>query len=194
MECQCCQKKPAQVRVCDIEENAVSGQFNICPDCWIFAKRYLFDGARALVPTTEVIEEIRRLLQAKDPGGLALANPPGELAPLGKAEDIPVCPECGMTLSEFKQKGRFGCARDYEVFGPHLEKLLERVHDTTPPRHKGRSPQPSESGEAVVLQGLEMSTLREKLSQAVTLENYELAAQLRDQINELEKHKPAAGK
>jgi protein arginine kinase activator len=194
MDCQCCQKKPAQVRICDIEENTVSGQFNVCGDCWIFAKRYLFDSSRELSPTSAVIEEIRKLLQAKEPGAIALPVPPGELAPLGKGEDVPVCPECGMTLGEFKQKGRFGCARDYEVFGPHIEKLLERVHDTTPPRHKGRQPRRSESGEVAVLQGREISTLREKLSQAVTLENYELAAQLRDQINDLERNKPAAGK
>ena len=191
MDCQCCQKKPAQIRICDIEENAMSGQFNVCADCWIFVKRYLFDAARPLAPTADVIAEVRNLLSAKD-GALVVPVPPGELAPLGKAEEVPVCPDCGMTLTEFKQKGRLGCPRDYDVFGPHLEKLLERLHDVSPPRHKGRAPQGSASAEEEMLREHEVSALRDKLSQAVSVENYELAAQLRDRISQLEKQEQDA--
>ena len=35
------------------------------------------------------------------------------------------CPECGMTLRDFRQRGRLGCAKDYEVFGAQLRDLLD---------------------------------------------------------------------
>ena len=36
------------------------------------------------------------------------------------------CPDCGMTLEEFRKKGRLGCAKDYEVFSSHIDELLAR--------------------------------------------------------------------
>src|SRR5437870_12990551 len=37
------------------------------------------------------------------------------------------CPSSGMTLDEFRKKGRLGCPKDYEVFGAHIGDVLERV-------------------------------------------------------------------
>lgn len=48
------------------------------------------------------------------------------------------CPDCGMTLSEFRTKGRLGCPRDYEVFREHLDPLIERIHNAK--HHHGRGP------------------------------------------------------
>ncbi|MBE7491099.1 MAG: UvrB/UvrC motif-containing protein [Planctomycetes bacterium] len=186
MDCQCCQKKPAHIRVCDIEANTMSEQFNVCADCWIFIKRYLFDHARPLQPTREVLQEVRQLLSSQEPKALAKLEPPGEITPV-PAESLPVCPECGMTLAEFKHKGRFGCARDYEVFAAHLDPLLERIHDVTPPRHRGGRPAPAPGADERVNASRELSGLREQLRAAVAEENYELAARLRDRINELER-------
>lgn len=186
MDCQCCQKKTAHIRICDIEENTMSEQFNICADCWIFVKRYLFDAGKPLSPTSQVLEEVRGLISNKDTA-LAVSPPAGGLVPKEDAKSVPVCPDCGMTLAEFKSRGRFGCARDYEVFANHLETLLERVHDTTPPRHKGRRPQSAVGSGDLVHRRLEISTLRDQLQGAVTDENYELAARLRDRINQLER-------
>lgn len=192
MDCQCCQKKPAHIRICDIDDNVMSEQFNICADCWIFVKRYLFEHSRPLTPTREVLAEVKQLLGSKDSNALALV-PPGEITPVSKAEAVPVCPDCGMTLAEFKQKGRFGCPRDYEVFAAHLDPLFERIHDITPPRHKGRRPEIAPGTDQLVQRRREISDLREKLQSAVTDEKYELAAQLRDRINELERADLASG-
>jgi len=186
MDCQCCQKKPAHIRVCDIDDNVMSEQFNICADCWIFVKRYLFDQERHLAPTREVLHEVRQLISSKESTALAVAEAPGGLATTGKPAEVPVCPDCGMTLAEFKAKGRFGCPRDYEVFHAHLDPLLERIHDTTPPRHKGRVPAAGESDDSLVRQRQQVARLKDQLQAAVTQENYEQAARLRDQINALE--------
>ncbi|MBX3473898.1 MAG: UvrB/UvrC motif-containing protein [Planctomycetes bacterium] len=192
MDCQCCQKKPARIRICDVLENAVTEQANICPDCWIFVKRYMFDPARPLAPTLQVLAEVRGLIDNIPGKALATVPPPGEITPVEPAQPVPVCPECGMTLAEFKHKGRFGCARDYEVFAGHLDPLLERIHDVTPPRHKGRRPAHAPAGDALVQRSRDLAGLRQQLQAAVAEENYELAAKLRDQIQTLERA-PAPG-
>lgn len=102
----------------------------------------------------------------------------------GKREDAepPVtersCPRCHMRRSDFKKSGRFGCAVCYETFAEDLPPLLKAMHRND--RHIGKVP----AAEAVKLFALrELGTLQDKLEQAISSENYELAAKLRDEIN-----------
>lgn len=90
------------------------------------------------------------------------------------------CPDCGMTFAEFKAKGRFGCPKDYEIFLPRLIPLLERIHDAS---SHGDMPPP-----AISASGEQLVKLRVQLQDAVSSEEYERAANLRDQIRELEEH------
>ncbi len=94
----------------------------------------------------------------------------GELAKL-------CCPYCGTKYMEFRAKGRLGCPADYEIFEKGLLPMLERIHGST--EHKGKSPQ---HGASVVGPKAEMIRLRRKLRAAVEREEFEIAAQLRDQI------------
>ncbi len=94
-----------------------------------------------------------------------------------RAEGSLTCPDCGMSLAEFRSKGRFGCPTDYQVFRAHIEPLLLRVHNAL--AHKGRLP-----GEDVLER--QLSDLRSKLEAAVRSEAYESAARLRDEIQGLE--------
>lgn len=91
------------------------------------------------------------------------------------------CPECGMTYGEFRQQGRFGCSHDYDVFGEEVVALLERIHGAS--RYAGKLP-----GGGGAIRGdvhSEIVTAREKLGKAIETEDYELAAQLRDEIRRL---------
>ena len=185
MDCQCCNKKPARIRICDVEENSIEEQLNVCPDCFNLIKRYMFDMTKPLLATTDVIREVQTLLNAGD-NALATLPEAGGITPIGKpAESVPACPECGMTLSEFRARGRFGCAHDYVVFAEHLDPLFERIHDVQPARHEGRLPE-NIGGEEVVSKQRTLADLRKQLEAAVSEENYELAASLRDRIVELE--------
>lgn len=183
MDCQCCNKKPARIRICDVEDNSIEEQVNVCPDCFNLIKRYMFDITKPLMLTEDVIREVQVLLQAGDTS-LATLPETGGIAPIS-AEPVPVCPECGITLSEFRAKGRFGCARDYEVFAEHLDPLFERIHDAQPARHVGRLPESTGPTEQIQRRQ-SVADLRKRLDAAVAEENYELAARLRDQIVELE--------
>lgn len=92
----------------------------------------------------------------------------------------PVCTNCGMSLEEFRKKGRLGCAKDYEVFVNHIGELLERVHGAR--THKGRIPASDSATPAFD----EVGTLRQRLEAAIREEAYESAARLRDEIKALE--------
>ena len=92
------------------------------------------------------------------------------------------CSFCQTTLREFRASGRLGCAHCYGAFEASLRELLRRVHGNS--RHVGRqytAPHPSSLERATTL--LE---LRDRLRRAVELEEFELAASLRDQIKVLE--------
>lgn len=188
MDCQCCNKKQSGVHIFDVASNAVEQQFGVCTDCFALIKRYLFEMSRPLIPTADVIREVQALIST-DQTALAKLPEPGGITPVNR--DVPTCPECGMTLSEFRAKGRFGCPRDYELFHEHLEPLLERIHDVQPARHEGRLP--ASTVPVVSLdRAQQMARLRKQLDAAIAEENYEQAADLRDQIKQLEQQ-PAGG-
>jgi protein arginine kinase activator len=98
-----------------------------------------------------------------------------------RAEGSLACPQCGMSLAEFRSKGRFGCPKDYEIFRAHIEPLLLRVHNAQ--THRGRLPGLEAKGPVLAQQ---LSDLRSKLEAAIREEAYESAARLRDEIQELE--------
>jgi protein arginine kinase activator len=115
------------------------------------------------------LAEVWKLLQAQRPGARKPA--PGA-----------ACPDCGMTLRDFRQRGRLGCPKDYEIFGAQLRDLLERIHGAS--RHVGRSPN---SDEAAILRRKRLDELQQELASAIRDEAYEQAAKLRDEIKSLER-------
>jgi protein arginine kinase activator len=103
---------------------------------------------------------------------------PGGGAPV---EEL-ICPFCGLTTKNFKDVGRLGCPQCYPTFEGYLRGLLRRIHGGT--QHVGKvylPPDPSVSEREKQLE-----TLRRKLSRAVETEDFERAAELRDQIRTLE--------
>jgi len=94
-----------------------------------------------------------------------------------------VCPGCGGSLKDFRQTGRLGCARCYDVFEAPLRDLLRRLHGTA--QHEGERYAPSSGGGAGASPQAP-EELRERLRRAVEAEDFELAAKLRDAIRGLE--------
>ncbi|MHC4788562.1 MAG: UvrB/UvrC motif-containing protein [Planctomycetota bacterium] len=93
------------------------------------------------------------------------------------------CPECGLNYLEFRQTFRLGCPHDYEAFDKALEQLLERIHGAS--SHTGKVPPTAGEEEAMRSR---LRSLRKQQRKAIAEENYELAAELRDNIRELEEH------
>lgn len=92
------------------------------------------------------------------------------------------CPTCGLTPTQLKQLGRLGCAGCYSHYEQHLRGLLRRLHGGT--HHVGKTPGAPDSSE--LDRKARVQTLRRSLERAVTDEDFEHAAVLRDQIRRLE--------
>ncbi|WP_092472432.1 UvrB/UvrC motif-containing protein [Desulfotruncus arcticus] len=99
-------------------------------------------------------------------------------APKTKEE---TCPSCGTPESLFAQKGLFGCGDCYKHFGERLEPLLRRIHGSS--AHTGKVP--LRSGGKVLL-ARQIEELKAGLRDAVVREEFEKAAELRDNIKKLE--------
>ncbi|WP_339060659.1 UvrB/UvrC motif-containing protein [Tepidibacillus marianensis] len=91
------------------------------------------------------------------------------------------CKNCGLTFSQFKKIGKFGCHDCYNYFEPQLEPMFRRIHGNS--QHIGKFPR--RSGGNIKLKK-EISLLKEQLQLKIYAEEFEEAARLRDQIKDLE--------
>jgi protein arginine kinase activator len=92
------------------------------------------------------------------------------------------CGECGMTFDEFRKKGVLGCPQCYEAFESSLGPLIERTQSGAT-HHVGKAPR--RAGQSIDRQ-LERRRLIKELDDAVSAEQYERAAKIRDRLNTLE--------
>ena len=118
-----------------------------------------------------------------DPFGFSLAD---KLGGLGAAQEIERgavqrCPKCGFTQADFKKMGRLGCATCYETFADGLQSLLKGMHKGT--HHVGKVPFRMQRS---IEREQQLKDLHAHLRKAVAAEDYESAAQIRDQIRSFE--------
>lgn len=98
-----------------------------------------------------------------------------------KAEPLR-CSLCGLEYSRFQKTGLLGCAQCYNDFRPQLEPMLRRIHGHV--QHQGHVP--ASAGEALKARR-RLDALQEEMQQAVQDENFERAAELRDQVRSAKK-------
>lgn len=105
------------------------------------------------------------------------------------------CSSCGLSYAEFRQGGLLGCPECYKAFEEQLGPLLERAHEGAT-HHVGKAPRRlllatqsrGDGDEAEALIGgpderaERITLLRKHLQQAVHAEQYERAAQIRDEL------------
>ncbi|MGA2583922.1 MAG: UvrB/UvrC motif-containing protein [Tepidisphaeraceae bacterium] len=96
-----------------------------------------------------------------------------------------VCPECGISWTEFRQNGLLGCEHDYAFFDKDLTPLLQRAHEGGT-HHLGKVPARRGASSVPMKRQVDMNRLRKELNRAVEAEDYERAAKIRDQIREAE--------
>ena len=92
------------------------------------------------------------------------------------------CDKCGLTLNELNKYGRLGCANCVDTFREHIEPALKNIHSLT--EHKGKKS----------LKQIETSPVKDKkeelkakLKEAISNEEYEKAAEIRDALRAMEK-------
>lgn len=93
------------------------------------------------------------------------------------------CPCCGATFEEIAESGKMGCAACYETFAEQLAPSLHKMHGKT--GHVGKTPAAPET--PVPDPGTDrLAQLKKDLAAAVSAEEFERAAALRDQIKAME--------
>ncbi|PKG24519.1 UvrB/UvrC motif-containing protein [Niallia nealsonii] len=100
-----------------------------------------------------------------------------------KKEDVLQCKECSMTFSQFLEVGRFGCPSCYETFKEQLQPVLKRLHGGNI-EHKGKVPE--RIGGHILIKK-DIGKLKEDLKELINKEEFEKAAEVRDEIRRKEK-------
>ncbi|MEQ2006824.1 MAG: UvrB/UvrC motif-containing protein [Limisphaerales bacterium] len=158
MLCNVCKLNEAKVHLTKIVGDKMQ-KVDLCEDC---SKEKGVDD-----PTTYSSEDTFL--------GQVLAGEP--MAPEPATEPTVKCPTCGYSQADFKKAGRFGCSDCYATFGEGLEGMLKTMHKGV--RHTGKSPAAFQQTRA---EAQKLKLLQKRLDKAIAEENFEEAAQLRDEI------------
>ncbi len=164
MQCQICNKNDATIHLTEITDGKRE-EMHLCEHC--AAEQGI--AVKSHLPVNELLSN------------LLAAQPPDDES---SSQLVQVhCPNCGFTLSQFRKEAVLGCPYDYKVFEKSLLPLIEKAHNGKT-AHCGKLPSktPKDTKKQV-----ELLNLRQQLQAAVQSEDYELAAKLRDKINQLEK-------
>ncbi|OIK12605.1 hypothetical protein BIV60_16075 [Bacillus sp. MUM 116] len=98
-------------------------------------------------------------------------------------EEILQCSHCSMTFQQFLKIGRFGCANCYETFKDQLNPVINRLHSGNL-SHAGKIPKRIGGGIHLRKQ---IDELKNELRDLISHEEFEKAAEVRDEIRTLEK-------
>ena len=154
MLCNICHKDNASVHLTEIVNGRVT-EMHICKSCAKFKT-----------------EQVNEQVDFSD-----------FLGSLASRQDVKVrkaikCPSCGLTFAEFQKKGRFGCAKCYEIFRIQILPLLKKIHRST--SHTGKIP--FSLKKKTTSAKVSLGELNARLKEVIKRENYEEAARLRDEI------------
>jgi protein arginine kinase activator len=157
MLCQFCKAKDATVHVTEIADNKVK-KVDACEGC---AKEKSYNDPTAFSLADHLL-------------GLGAAQ---KMEEASEAAGTVSCDHCGYTQADFKKSGRLGCAHCYAVFSEGLDSVLKTMHKDT--RHRGKVPVAflkATAGAQLV------ARLSKELQTAISKEDFEAAARLRDEI------------
>ncbi len=93
------------------------------------------------------------------------------------------CPKCNMSYDEISSTGKVGCEKCYETFSKELLPIIERIHGKS--MHVSRRNSNDDKNHASDIHK-KILILKDKMQDAIKTQNFEMAAELRDQIKILE--------
>jgi protein arginine kinase activator len=162
MKCEKCGERNAQIHLTQIVDNSVT-TVHLCEEC--ASNQGVQTGvATGANPLNDFVASI----------GLGGGT-------ISEDEAATECPTCNSSLKDFRDSGKLGCADCYETFHAHLKNLLRRLHGSSHHAGKYYFAESEESDH-----DRKTTELRKQLKRAIEAENFELAAELRDQLQVLE--------
>ncbi|MCY6483529.1 UvrB/UvrC motif-containing protein [Clostridium aestuarii] len=173
MLCEICKKNEATIHITKIV-NGVKREINLCGDCAGKSEEFNL----VTVPDMDIIApfSFQNILSG-------LMDYVNNTSKNNKGVNL-ICKNCEASYSEFKEKGLLGCSECYENFKPAIMSVIKGVQGNI--EHVGKIPKKSGRN---LMQRKMIIKLKEELQNAIVMEEYERAAELRDQIREIEKNK-----
>ncbi len=148
------------------------------------AKVHLTQMVEGKIRKVDLCESCAKEKGIDDPTGFSLADVLTGMEAVQKPQTAPVessnqadCDFCGYTQAEFKKTGRLGCSHCYEVFEEGLEQVFKTMHRGV--RHTGKVPEKLRSSKELQDRSRD---LQSRLDEAVSREDFEQAAVLRDEL------------
>jgi protein arginine kinase activator len=163
MKCEVCGLKEAVIHIRQVFPTGVQ-EMHVCEEC---AQEKGFSRDREDDETPEL--SISNLLT----GLIEFREPQGEVS-------LESCPRCGLTVQEFRKRGKLGCSECFAAFAGDVRAALSQMTGRT--HHTGKFPS-SLSVEPHA--AADRERLKSELKDALDREEYEKAALLRDKIKEL---------
>lgn len=109
-----------------------------------------------------------------------LSSPFGSFGTMPSLTSGKRCSVCGSDFRSIADSGKVGCPNCYTEFRGRLSPTIKKIHGNTVHCGKHSKVTTQESRES------ETAALKKQLAEAVSSENYELAAELRDKIKAME--------
>lgn len=169
MLCENCKKNEAAVHITKII-NGKKQEMNICEKCAKELESFDIGGSMGFgspFSFQNVLSGIMDYMSSSQQ--------------INKTVDL-VCKNCGATYNDFKKYGLLGCSECYASFSPTIGPVIKRVQGNV--EHVGKIPKKLGKD---IMEKRRLSRLKEDLQKAIANEEYEKAAQIRDQIKTLQK-------
>jgi len=182
MICEICHKNEATIHMQEIHGDEKK-TLDICSEC--AASNKIAGSDLEGLNLAEILYNLSSQMLAGQKPDVAGTDHPS----LEVETPFPLSCRCGWNTEKFRETGRLGCAECYVVFFPLLRDAIVSMHKGD--RHLGKVPVNFSGTETSGILGkrnlvFELATLESRLDEYVKNEEYEKAAEARDEIRALE--------
>lgn len=108
----------------------------------------------------------------------------GDMMPALSAEKVVRCEKCGCSFDDIVREGRVGCAECYDVFYDKLAPTIQKIHGKI--KHSGKTSTAVNYAPKQETKEEKIAKLRAMMDDAVSKQEFENAAKIRDAIKALE--------
>ena len=157
-ECSICKKAEVSIVITTIDKDGNSIELALCKEC--ATKKGVGEIKKTKLSAQEILAELQEKISDED-------------------QNL-ICTNCGLSYADFRRQGRLGCENCYISLSRKLEPIIKRIHGTV--HHMGKTV--TNSKKRVTIR-FEIKKLRTILENAVTKEDYEKAARIRDRIKKI---------
>jgi len=170
-KCDLC-SKPAVVHETTVK-GGVAKEIHLCAEC-------AFQAGVNIPGQGKVSETLQHFVISSSSPSASSSSTSGPKK--AKAGSHATCHNCGLSFAQFRHSGSLGCPTCYSAFEKQLSRLIERAQNGGT-HHIGKTPH--NAGDSIDRQA-QINRLLKELNCAIAAEQYERAAELRDQLRGLE--------